>query len=130
MKSEKLTVNFTETEVAQIDYLTAGMGLYSGRSDFVRFAVQLELRRHESDFQQFLANGARGAEYRAATGSLTFSRGDLEEWRDAGQRAKIFVIGTLELRDDIDAKLAAQAIASVEVYGAFKARDEVKALFE
>jgi hypothetical protein len=60
-------------------------------------------------------------------GTRRFSRRELEELRAAGQMVDVRVLGLASIAEDVSADLARATIASVEVLGAFRASDAVKA---
>ncbi len=60
-------------------------------------------------------------------GTRRYTRRDLEELRAAGATIDIRVLGLASIADDVPAELARATIASVEVLGAFRASEAVKA---
>jgi len=60
-------------------------------------------------------------------GTQRFTRRDLEALRAAGKKIEIRVLGLASIADDVSAELAKATIASVEVLGAFRASEAVKA---
>jgi hypothetical protein len=59
-------------------------------------------------------------------GTLAYSRAALERICDSGRQLEITVVGLLHLSDDITPELARATIASVRVYGVFRASDALK----
>jgi Arc/MetJ-type ribon-helix-helix transcriptional regulator len=118
-ESEKLTINLGFVDLGQIDLMVRD-GFYSNRSDFIRTAIRNQLATHSEVAQ------------RAATrltldlGLRTFTRGDLEAARAAGERLKIRVLGLATIADDVTPDLARATIESITVLGALHAPADVK----
>ncbi|POR52477.1 CopG family transcriptional regulator [Bosea psychrotolerans] len=118
--SEKLTLNLGFVDLGRIDLLVRD-GFYSNRSDFIRTAIRNQLSTH--------AEVAEKATTRLALelGLRTFTRQDLEAAVAAGERLEIRVLGLAIIANDVSAKLARDAIASLTVLGALHAAPEIKA---
>jgi Arc/MetJ-type ribon-helix-helix transcriptional regulator len=99
-KSEKITINIGLVDLGQIDLLV-DEGFYANRTDFIRTAITL--------------------------GTQHVGRRELEDLRDAGQQIELRVLGLATIADDVSPELALATIASVEVLGAFRASQAVKA---
>lgn len=117
--SEKITINMGAVDLGKVDLLV-DEGFYSNRSDFIRTAIRNQLDRHEAAMTQSVMRRA------AAVGVITFGRKDLDEEKAMGHRLKISVVGMLSLAKDITPQLAADTIESVNVWGVFRASQEVK----
>ncbi|MDR1691819.1 MAG: hypothetical protein LBR72_00520 [Oscillospiraceae bacterium] len=128
MKSEKLTVNFTPTEVAQMDYLTQ-RGLYASRSGLVREGVTDLLRGREGEMEGFLRPAAfDGKRFLGGLGIIALDKDELEALESQGQRAVLRVIGVLIVPEEVSGELFGNAISSARVHGVIKASAEVKAV--
>ena len=130
MKSEKITVNLTPTELAQIDYLV-DKGMYVGRSDFIRLAIRKQVEAHQSDFDQFtkfsnemVTDNIRPS---VAIGILSLGEYALQSYIIKGEKLNINVIGVLSFKDDVTIELLEKAVANIKVHGKIIAKDEVKA---
>jgi hypothetical protein len=60
-------------------------------------------------------------------GTQHYSRRDLEELRAAGRTVELRVLGLATIDNDVTPELALATITSVEVLGAFRAPEDVKA---
>jgi Arc/MetJ-type ribon-helix-helix transcriptional regulator len=110
--SDKVTVNVGLVDLAQMDLLV-GEGFYSNRTDFVRTAIRNQLQVHAESIRQTVVRK------RYVLGQHRYSRRELEEVVASGQRLEIHVLGLAVIEDDVTPELADQAIASVQVLGAF-----------
>ena len=119
-ESEKLTLNLGFVDLGQIDLLVRD-GFYANRADFIRTAVRNQLERQGNEVKQSVARK------KLTLGLSHFTARDLEAARDAGAPLHIQVLGLATIAPDVTPDLARQAIASVQVLGAFQASPEVKA---
>ncbi|NNG23470.1 CopG family transcriptional regulator [Telluria aromaticivorans] len=110
--SDKVTVNVGLVDLAQMDLLV-NEGFYSNRTDFVRTAIRNQLQVHAESIRQTVVRK------RYVLGQHRYSRRELEEVIASGQRLEIHVLGLAVIEDDVTPELADQAIASVQVLGAF-----------
>ena len=60
---------------------------------------------------------------------MKLTKRDLEEVIENEEKLDVKVIGMLLVDEDIPVELAKRAISSLKVHGAFKAKNEIKALF-
>jgi Arc/MetJ-type ribon-helix-helix transcriptional regulator len=97
--TEKVTINLGLVDLAQMDLLVEE-GFYTNRTDVVRKRFVVGLQR--------------------------YTRTELERSVAAGERLEIHVLGLASIDDDVTAELAAAAIASIWVLGAFVASNTVK----
>jgi Arc/MetJ-type ribon-helix-helix transcriptional regulator len=118
-ETEKITINLGPVDLGQIDLLVRE-GFYSNRTDFIRTAIRNQLATHAEAVRQTVARQT------LVLGVQHFSRRDLEEVRDAGERLRIEVLGLASIADDVSPELALETIESVIVLGAFRARPAVK----
>lgn len=126
---EKITLNLNAMDLAKVDYLSE-QGFYSSRSDFIRTAIRNQFREHEPIISdEALTNLAKGTEQGqvksiGGVGLFSINRKDLEAHRDAGNKVKLFILGTLFLGKDVTASLLAQVLESAKVYGAIRGPQE------
>ena len=118
--SEKLTLNLGFVDLGHIDLLVRD-GFYANRADFIRTAVRNQLERQGDTVKQSVARK------KLNLGLSHYTRGDLEAARDAGTPIDIQVLGLASIAADVTPELAREAIASVQVLGAFHASPAVKA---
>jgi Arc/MetJ-type ribon-helix-helix transcriptional regulator len=119
-ETEKLTININPVDLGQIELLV-DQGFYANRAEFIRVAIHDQLEKHaeavkESSTRQALVIGA-----------LVYDRDALEKMRRQKHRLAIRVVGHLSIGDDVPASLAKEVIASIKVYGTFRASPQVKA---
>ena len=127
MKSEKLTVNFTPTEIAQMDFLTQ-RGLYPSRSELIRMGVFAIFQKHDDEMKEFVKPQAAmigGKHVFGGIGVIMLTKGMLQELRDIGEKASIRVIGRLIISNDVSAELLRETISSVRSFGAIQANGEI-----
>ncbi len=118
-ESEKLTINLGAVDLGSIDLLVAE-GFFSNRSDLIRTAVRNLLAEHRDTINGALARQER------TLGLRRITRAELEALRDAGQRARIGVVGLAVIDDDVPADLAQQTIARLSVLGSLQASAAVR----
>ena len=119
-KTEKITVNLGVVDLGEIDLLVRE-GFYANRADFIRIAIRAQLATRATAVEQTVVRKT------LLLGTHLFSRRDLEAIRAAGKTLEIRVLGLASIADDVSAELARATIASVEVLGAFRASETVKA---
>jgi Arc/MetJ-type ribon-helix-helix transcriptional regulator len=119
-KSEKITINIGLIDLGQIDLLV-NEGFYANRTDFIRTAIRRQLETRSGAVDQTVARRT------ITLGTQHYSRRDLEELRAAGRTVELRVLGLATLDDDVTPELALATITSVEVLGAFRAPQAVKA---
>ena len=138
MKSEKVTINLSAVELAQIDFLVE-KGLYASRSDFIRLATRKQTEVHQKEIEQFVdpANASSWVGLGALTDTLVWSVGaaaigseHIEEILKAGKQLDIRVIGVLIVKKDVDPIKFRQTLKRCKVFGKIKAEPEVKAIIE
>ena len=118
-ETEKITVNMGPVDLGQIDLLVRE-GFYSNRTDFIRTAIRNQISTHAEVVRETAARNT------LVLGIQHFSRGDLEEVRDAGGRLQIKVLGLAAIAEDVSPELALATVDSVVVLGAFRASAAVK----
>ena len=119
-KTEKITINIGLIDLGQIDLLV-NEGFYANRTDFIRTAIRRQLETRSSAVDQTVARRT------ITLGTQHYSRRDLEELRAAGRTVELRVLGLATIDHDVTPELALATITSVEVLGAFRAPEAVKA---
>jgi Arc/MetJ-type ribon-helix-helix transcriptional regulator len=119
-KTEKITVNVGVVDLGEIDLLVRE-GFYANRTEFIRIAIRAQLATRANAVEQTVARKT------LVLGTRRYSRRELEEVRAAGGSIAIRVLGMATIADDVSAELARATITSVEVLGAFRASQAVKA---
>ena len=119
-ESEKITINLGFVDLGHIDLLV-DEGFYSNRTDFIRTAIRNQVLAHGEVLKKSVARRSM------VLGLQRYTRRDLEAVVAAGEQLDIHVLGLATIDDDVPAKLALKAIASVAVLGALRASPEVKA---
>ncbi|MET0348489.1 MAG: CopG family transcriptional regulator [Rhizobacter sp.] len=118
-ETEKMTINVGVVDLGHVDLLVQE-GFYSNRSDLVRTAVRNQLALHADSLRQAVARRT------LTVGLQHLGRNDLEQAVAAGQRLQVQVVGLARIADDVSPELAAAAIESVTVLGAFQASPAVR----
>jgi len=118
-ESEKLTLNLGFVDLGRIDVMISE-GFYANRSDFIRTAIRNQIAAHTTTVEQSVRRNTRDM------GVREFSRQDLLEARQSGQKLIIRVVGLVRIADDVEPDLASAAIESIEVLGALQASAAVK----
>jgi Arc/MetJ-type ribon-helix-helix transcriptional regulator len=119
-KTEKITINISLVDLGQIDLLVAE-GFYANRTDFIRTALRRQLETRSGAVDKTVARRT------LTLGTERYSRHDLEELRAAGRTVEVRVLGLATIDEDVSPELALATITSVEVLGAFRASQAVKA---
>ena len=119
-RSEKITINVGLVDLGQIDLLV-NEGFFANRTDFIRTAIRRQLETRSSAVDRTVARRE------LTLGTEHYSRHDLEELRDSGRMVELRVLGLATIDDDVSPELAVATIARVEVLGAFRAPQAVKA---
>ena len=139
MKTEKITVNLSAVELAQIDFLVE-RGLYASRSDFIRLATRKQSEEHKKEIENFVDFSSQGGMLELVEGS-----GDLKIWglgvvfinqdeverliRTSG-KIDIRVIGVLNIDKAIDPEQFKGLLKRVKVSGKIVATPEIKEIIE
>jgi len=119
-KTEKITINVGVVDLGEIDLLVRE-GFYANRTEFVRIAIRAQLAARAGAVEQTVARKT------LVLGTQHYGRRELEEVRASGGKLDIRVLGLATIAEDVSAELARATIASVEVLGAFRASQAVKA---
>lgn len=118
-ETEKITINIGAVDLGKIDLLVEH-GHYSNRTDFIRSAIRSQLEKHTLEVQQAVVRSSY------VVGALSYSRADFEKYKAQNEQLKASVVGFLNLANDISPTLAVEVVESINVYGIFQARSEVK----
>ena len=137
MKSEKVTINLSAVELAQIDFLVE-KGLYASRSDFIRLATRKQTEDHQKEIDQFVdpeATTGSWVSLGAMTDTLVWTLGAasinqdyIEGILQEGKQLDIRVIGILIVKKDVDPEQFRQVLKRVKVFGKVNAEPEIKAI--
>ena len=119
-KTEKITINLGLVDLGQIDLLVQE-GFYANRTDFIRTAIRNQLSTAAPAVNSTIIRKT------LVLGTEHYTRRDLEQLRQAGQRIQIRVVGLASIADDVPPELALATVDSVEVLGAFRASAAVRA---
>jgi Arc/MetJ-type ribon-helix-helix transcriptional regulator len=119
-RSEKITINLGLVDLGQIDLLVSE-GFFANRTDFIRAAIRRQLESRSDAVDRTVARRE------LVLGIERYSRGALEQLRDAGLMVELRVLGLATIDDDVSAELAVATISRVDVLGAFRAPQAVKA---
>jgi Arc/MetJ-type ribon-helix-helix transcriptional regulator len=119
-KSEKITINIGLVDLGEIDLLV-DEGFFANRTDFIRTAIRRQLESRSSAVDRTVARRE------LTLGSAYYSRRDLEQVRASGTTVQLRVLGLATIADDVSPELALATIDAVEVLGAFRAPEAVKA---
>lgn len=119
-KSEKITINVGLVDLGQIDLLVSE-GFFANRTDFIRTAIRRQLDSRSGAVDKTVARRE------LTLGSQHYSRHELERLRDSGRMVELRVLGLASIAEDVSPELALATIARIEVLGAFRASQSVKA---
>jgi hypothetical protein len=128
MKTEKVSVNLSPTELGQIDLLVE-RGFFDSRSDFMRTAARKSLESYASDFRQFLEPEhlkSEGSDLVWGVGIIGLTKGEVTRLISKGKKIHIRVIGLYTIAKNITAEEIRQTVLSCKVYGKLIANDEAK----
>ena len=121
-ETEKITINVDVVDLGKIDLLVE-QGFYSNRTDLIKSSIRNELLKHENIVNQIIVKKAY------SLGVTKFSKEDLEALVEHNKVLDVKVIGLLIIEEDVTPQLVLKTITSLKVLGAFKAKSEIKALF-
>lgn len=127
-ETEKITINLNPVDLGKIELLV-DQGFFSNRTDLIRTAIRNEIAKHEDIVNQAVTGTVGGVSTKGvklSMGVWVYTRRDLEQLRDLGEKIKIDVVGMLALTKGVTPELARQTIESIRVFGSFRASKEVK----
>lgn len=138
MKSEKVTINLSAVELAQIDFLVE-KGLYANRSDFIRLATRKQTEEHQKEIDQFVDPSAQSSwvslgalthTHLWSLGAASINAEYIEEILQAEKKLDLRVIGVLIVKEDVNPEQFRQALKCCKVFGKVNAKPEIKAIIE
>ena len=138
MKSEKVTINLSAVELAQIDFLVE-KGLYASRSDFIRLATRKQTEKHQKEIGEFVDPSVHGSfiTLGAMTNTLLWCVGAasidgeyIEEILQAKKKLDIRVIGLLIVKKDVSAEQFRKVLKRCKVFGKVNAEPEIKKIID
>jgi Arc/MetJ-type ribon-helix-helix transcriptional regulator len=119
-RSEKITINVGLVDLGQIDLLVSE-GFFANRTDFIRTAIRRQLEGRSDAVDRTVARRE------LVLGIERYRRDTLEQLRDSGRMVELGVLGLATIDGDVSPELVVATIARVEVLGAFRAPQAVKA---
>ena len=130
MKTEKVCVNLTPTELGQIDLLIE-RGLYDSRSDFMRTAARKQLEGYAADIKQFLEPPQLTEDGKTdlmwSLGIAVLTKSTIEELIAKGKKVHIRAVGVFTVSEKATLEEIHQVVGSCKVYGKLVANPEIKA---
>lgn len=138
MRSEKVTINLSTVELAQIDFLVE-RGLYANRSDFIRLAVRKQTEEHKREIDQFVDHSSHGLVDEVEEFGLSFLWGigvnkigqrDIEAMLRNGEKINIRMIGSLTIEKDVNPEQFKKVLHCIKIFGKVSAEPEIKKMIE
>ena len=139
MKSEKVTINLSAVELAQIDFLVE-KGLYASRSDFIRLATRKQTGEHQKEIEKFVdpenigitavTLGAITSNYLWSLGAAFLNQDYVEDVLAAGKTLDIRVIGLFTVNKNVEPEKFKQVLKRIKVFGKINAEPEIKQIIE
>ncbi|WP_125705008.1 hypothetical protein [Lacticaseibacillus daqingensis] len=124
-KTEKLTFNFTATDLAAMDLLVAN-GFYRNRTDFVQQAVHSRLEASEDLVDGLIAKERTPS---LVIGVQVVTRRRLLEAQANHQMLELKTYGMLIVESDVELALMQATVTRVQVYGITKAPRLIKTAY-
>lgn len=118
-ETEKITINISMVDLGKVDLLVEE-GFYSNRTDFIRTAIRNQLNTHAETVQRAVTRRS------FVMGIMVIDRESLEKKLEAGERGSYFVIGMLQIEDDVSPELAAETIEEIVVHGVLRISEGVR----
>ena len=135
MKTEKITINLSAVELAQIDFLVE-KGLYASRSDFIRLATRKQTEEHKKEIEQFINPtgfdfGLGEKDYKGWTlGIIGIGQQVVERVYQSGGIIDLRVIGLLKISKNVDPEQFKKVLKRVKISGKVVAEPEIKAIID
>jgi len=135
MKTEKVTINLSPVELAQIDFLVE-KGLYASRSDFIRLATRKQTEEHKKVIEQFVDPidadfGLEEKDYKGwSLGIVGFGQETVERVYKNDGIMDLRVIGLLKISKDVDPVMFKKILKRAHISGKVIAEPEVKAVID
>ena len=139
MKAEKVTINLSTVELAQIDFLVE-KGLYASRSDFIRLATRKQTEEHKGEIENFVDPKSSSV----LLGSILCEK-DLQVWSlgvayiGAEEVEHVFlnegiidlrIIGVLKVGKDVDPVQFKKVLKRAKINGKVSATPEIKTIID
>ncbi|MCL2189027.1 MAG: ribbon-helix-helix protein, CopG family [Defluviitaleaceae bacterium] len=129
MKTEKVSVNLSPTELGQIDLLVE-RGVFDNRSDFMRAAARKSLESYEETFLQFLQPkhmfSSSKTTLMQSVGVVNLSKSYVTQLIEQNEKLHIRVIGVLKVADNITHEEIEKVVQTCKIHGKIIASDAVK----
>jgi Arc/MetJ-type ribon-helix-helix transcriptional regulator len=123
VETEKVCVNLPAAELGKIDVLVAE-GLYASRTDLIRAGIRTVLEANPEPVERAVVSGG------ARVGYQLLLRSEVEEWRAAGRKVDLFVVGVLRIQNGVSPELADATIARIRIFGSLRGPADVLARLE
>ena len=121
-ETEKMTINIDVVDLGKIDLLV-DQGFYSNRTDLIKTSIRNELLKHEDTVKHIVTKKSYNL------GVTKFTKDYLEQLASNDKVLDVKVMGLLIIDEDVTPQLVQKTIKTLKVMGAFKAKPEIKALF-
>lgn len=123
MNTEKVSVNVNIVDLGKIDLLIK-KGVYNNRTSFLSAAIMNELAKNESITERFIDK------HQLDIGFIKYSKDYFESLQNQNIKININVLGRLSIADDVTLELLKNTVNNINVFGAFKASEEIKEYFK
>lgn len=121
-ETEKMTINIDVVDLGKIDLLV-DQGFYSNRTDLIKTSIRNELLKHEATVKHIVTEKSYNI------GVTKFTKDYLEQLVSNDKVLDVKVMGLLIIDEDVTPQLVQKTIKTLKVMGAFKAKPEIKALY-
>ena len=121
-ETEKMTINIDVVDLGKIDLLV-DQGFYSNRTDLIKTSIRNELLKHEDTVKHIVTKKSYNI------GVTKFTKDYLEQLASNDKVLDVKVMGLLIIDEDVTPQLVQKTIKTLKVMGAFKAKPEIKALY-
>ena len=128
-ETEKLTINLSVVDLAQVDVLVE-QGLFSNRSDFIRTATRKQLELYKDKIELSLTPLSTKKDVVKAVGIISITKKELERLADEKGKLSISVIGMLSIDSGISEELFLNTVESVIIRGKLIASKGIKKIIE
>lgn len=131
MKTEKVSVNLSPTELGLIDLLVE-RGMFDNRSDFMRASARKTLEGYENSVDEFLHPSFLFDESKitlvCALGVAELTQSHISHCIYHNKKIHIRAIGLLKVADGITPQDILATVDSCKIHGKIAASQEVKAI--
>jgi len=137
MRSEKITVNLSSVELAQVDFLVE-KGLYTSRADFIRLAIRKQTEGHQKEIEQFMepdfgeevVDKARFGAGFIGLGTCKITKADIAHLLEKNKKIYIRVMGVLTIEKGVTVEDLQKTIHVCKVVGKIIAEPDVKSYLQ